>query len=811
MINLIINALPRSFHVANLKQMIDEKVYQRDPLIACEKMLRANTEIDWAAYLARYPDVAAAGVDPITHFLNHGMFEGRKLVPFYAQESIPHDSRPKISIVIPCYNACGTIVEALESVLKQSMTDLEVIIIDNSSDDTTTAIIKKYAGQDPRVKIILLESNRGQHTARKLGVAASSGRYVMFLDADDTLSKDSCARAFAAISKGYHIVAFNTELIGYGDITGARLEEFERYVNCGAPGELNGESILEEAFTRGTQSDLLWNKIYDGGMCRHAFNIMEEALLVSREDKYEFFVLATHAKSFMKIPDILYRYNIPARPEIKILNILTRFQDYRGTWAVLDRYLTATNNGYFRSRIMSNFIGEMCNSWLRLTRAADIRRWYDLLVTEFGMLPVISHLASEYSHSWRDIAKKFKKVREWMDLTVIGKHIGLMYTNFGNGNLEPLLTAMMNILLQAGYEVYLLLEEPSIHVKNIPNAVKVHYCPLPAYNGASLPGHLESLASTLKQCDIDTVIFNAPWSMSVLWQLMLCHHLGIKSIIYNHEDFYGRLSHKEQEYGHKVQNQVFRCADKVWCPSILSELYYRAIGIDAQYVPYPLTLHNIQGRIRLHSQPTITIFGFIGADSFRHWEAIRTIWMVLLKAPQVRIAFYGRFVSDGAREAFYATLHQLGINEFVKVLYPEGDLRDILDRTDIILSCSDLNSFSHEIFEGLTMGVPCVMYRHPYLAGYHGKAIYQVEPGDKPAMAEKVLELIDNENEWYAMSRAGVEDVPGLVGFPHQSSLVQCLENMNRSSFVANYDDEVYEALANILLTYIPATCPIGQ
>ena len=91
---------------------------------------------------------------------------------------------PKISIVIPVYNAADYLPQTLESVLGQSLRDIEVICVDDGSTDRSLAILHDFAARDKRVRV-LQQENRHAGIARNTGLEASSGEYVHFLDADD--------------------------------------------------------------------------------------------------------------------------------------------------------------------------------------------------------------------------------------------------------------------------------------------------------------------------------------------------------------------------------------------------------------------------------------------------------------------------------------------------------------------------------------------------------------------------------------------------------------------------------------------------
>lgn len=104
---------------------------------------------------------------------------------------------PKVSVVIPVYNVERYLGECLDSVLGQTLKDIEVICVDDASTDASPRILADYAAKDPRVKVFYAEHG-GAFKARKLGVEAATGEYLYFMDADDLLEprtfEELCAR-----------------------------------------------------------------------------------------------------------------------------------------------------------------------------------------------------------------------------------------------------------------------------------------------------------------------------------------------------------------------------------------------------------------------------------------------------------------------------------------------------------------------------------------------------------------------------------------------------------------------------------------
>ncbi len=95
-----------------------------------------------------------------------------------------------VSIITPLYNSEEFVRETIESVLKQSYQNWEMIIVDDSSSDNGPAIVKEYSKLDPRVKLIRLEDNSGPAIARNAAIEESRGRYIAFLDSDDLWKED---------------------------------------------------------------------------------------------------------------------------------------------------------------------------------------------------------------------------------------------------------------------------------------------------------------------------------------------------------------------------------------------------------------------------------------------------------------------------------------------------------------------------------------------------------------------------------------------------------------------------------------------
>ncbi|MCT9095682.1 glycosyltransferase family 2 protein [Haloarchaeobius sp. HME9146] len=99
---------------------------------------------------------------------------------------------PKVSVIIPTYNRADTVRRAIDSVLAQTMSDLECLVVDDASTDDTQAVLDEY--DDSRLRTFRHDTNRGGNAARNTGLANADGEYVALLDSDDEWKPEKLER-----------------------------------------------------------------------------------------------------------------------------------------------------------------------------------------------------------------------------------------------------------------------------------------------------------------------------------------------------------------------------------------------------------------------------------------------------------------------------------------------------------------------------------------------------------------------------------------------------------------------------------------
>lgn len=142
--------------------------------------------------------------------------------------------KPVVSVVIPTYNHAHFLPNALESLCYQTFTDWEAIVVNNYSEDDTVEVVKSFA--DPRIRLEHFRNNGIIAASRNLGIKLSQGKYIAFLDSDDSWHPEKLTRSKALLDEG-------NDLVCHGEIWMRNGKEFRR-VEYGPEERSNYHSLL---------------------------------------------------------------------------------------------------------------------------------------------------------------------------------------------------------------------------------------------------------------------------------------------------------------------------------------------------------------------------------------------------------------------------------------------------------------------------------------------------------------------------------------------------------------------------------------
>lgn len=196
-----------------------------------------------------------------------------------------------ISIIIPAYNAQAYLRECLESVLAQSYTDWEAIIVNDGSTDSTLDIALSYAALDPRFRVITTE-NRGVSAARNVAIRASKGEWITFLDSDDSIVNDALSVLVRVTDRP------DVDIVAGG--WGRQPREVVDSISF-----IAARDVIEGAFYQTGIATLVGAKLYR----KEIFQEISFPENLRYEDLLFFSDAFRHARTVALVPTVVYIYN----------------------------------------------------------------------------------------------------------------------------------------------------------------------------------------------------------------------------------------------------------------------------------------------------------------------------------------------------------------------------------------------------------------------------------------------------------------------------------------------------------------------
>jgi glycosyltransferase involved in cell wall biosynthesis len=222
-----------------------------------------------------------------------------------------------LSIIVPVYNTSQYLVRCLNSLINQSVSDSEIIIINDGSTDQSDEIIKQYLAYC-NITYIKLEKNMGLGYARNLGIERSSGKYIAFLDSDDWIDLDFFKVLTDTITRDCTDIVVGGVKNEWNNINSTSLRYDYTYHNI-----ITANQALD-LLTKSTNnnyfiSPVVWNKIYKRELL--SFNQLKFIDNSYWEDDIFSFKAISYAHKISLVPQIYYHYY---QRDSSIMNSISR-------------------------------------------------------------------------------------------------------------------------------------------------------------------------------------------------------------------------------------------------------------------------------------------------------------------------------------------------------------------------------------------------------------------------------------------------------------------------------------------------------
>lgn len=206
----------------------------------------------------------------------------------------------KVSLIVPVYNVENYVCKCIESILEQTYTNIEILLIDDGSIDESGKICDEYARIDSKIKVFHITNNGGVSNARNFGIERAQGSYLMFVDADDFMEKEMVEKMIANIKDSEMVIC------GYWEVFKNVNKKHSVIKN---ENFINSENAINRTFERDSYGGYLWNKLFITSIVKEN-NIQFESNIHMCEDLLFVIKYMIHCKKINVIPECLYYYRM---------------------------------------------------------------------------------------------------------------------------------------------------------------------------------------------------------------------------------------------------------------------------------------------------------------------------------------------------------------------------------------------------------------------------------------------------------------------------------------------------------------------
>lgn len=694
----------------------------------------------------------------------------------------------KISVVMPVYNVEEYLEQCIDSILNQTLKEIELICINDASTDDSLNILEKYAMQDERVRIINYTQNCSASQARKDGVNMAKGEYIMFMDADDYWNLETCAELYKEIQdRQVDILHFNAKVENCNNLPQGRIDSNQKHI---APyiGTLKGRDVFEGCFINKKYSFTLWNKIFNASVCKEAFKYIKDGIYPKAQDLYAYFMIAYFAKSYCGIDSPMYYHYCFGRGitghSTFDCKMLERFctQSYvaREIKLFLEQQQANENYKQIAQDLEQRLMIECINSWKDRMPNVIASEGFDILMKYWNNEKVVLHLAQS---NWKNRIGLLDKIQDIKSLNECNKEvktIATYYFHVANGGVQRVISHLIPIWKQLGYKVILFTDtETSENDYEIPEDVE--RIVLPHFQDVTEKDFYKRAKiwwEAIEKYKIDTVVYHAWLSDLLLWD-MLCIKVKKTSFVVNtHSVFSMPLINMPFKF--KELCKLYSLTDAVVSLSRVDTSYWGKFVKRAFYIPNPLPYNLEDMKVSKLNEKNIVWIGRVSNEK-HPLDAIRIMAKVVKSIPEAKLFFVGSSTNSIEMKKCRKEAEKLGIEDNIIFCGFHKDVHPFYEMASINMMTSEYEGFGLVLGESKIHGIPTVMYELPYLELVRdGKGIFSVAQKDIEGMAYQICSLLKDDQLLYKMGKEARQSIEPFINYDVSQQWKQVFESQSR-------------------------------
>ncbi len=720
----------------------------------------------------------------------------------------------KITIVIPICNVENYVKTCIESAMKQTLQDIEIICIDDASTDRSAKILKDCAKQDPRIKIISYDVNKSASQARKDGALAATGEFIMFLDGDDYLENNACEELYKSMAeKDVDILQFGTNVLNEGNLPERRIENLQNFL-APYPELLSGKEVFTGCFIDMKYRFTLWNKIYRSSLCKKAFQWIKDGYFPKAQDLYAFFVLCYFAESYVGIENTYYNYRFGAGITGKKELSLPQLERYCHSAYIADAMeefiiqQKTTEDEYIEvaKTLRKNLLNESVNSWLTLVSPDMSAKGFDIVCQYWNKVEIVSLLCEKHYKKKKFLAEKilgaeciqFEKKHDV-------KTIGIFYHRYTPGGVQRVISLLIPLYMEMGYKVVLFTDEFSEENEYaLPDGVSRIVLPSSLkIKKKEYHKRAEAFLTAIREHNVDVLCYQAASSQKLLFDMLLLKLYQIPVILTVHEVAFQNMLTMNPEM--VTRPSIYHLADFVTVLSRVEQKYWRCFGVNAIYVPNPITSQLIHRDPRQIEKHTILWIGRLDSTTKRCLEVVDIMEGVVQELPEAKLLVLGGEYSSGILKKMEERIAKKGLKDNVILCGYDTDIDSYYRRSELHILTSVSETFPMAIAESKSYGMPLVMYELPFVElvrESEGKGIVSIPQGDINMMAKSIVKILTDKEYKERLQKEAHESLEAFLSVDLKNKWQEIFSNLGNQENYTEEDETTCILLRSFLQHY---------
>ena len=667
----------------------------------------------------------------------------------------------KFSIVIPCYNSKNTIISCINSILKQSYNNIEIIIVDDCSTDGSFEIIENFLKTNQYKNIFLYKNNENLNNfqTRLIGISKTTGDYILTVDADDTLNNNTCKKIYDNIClKLYYIFQFKINPIFNENISNADKINYQNFFKRKLISPYDFNFSLQNPY-----SHSIATKCVIGYKLRYVANVLLKNINTKNiglgEDFLITFLLFDICKDCFNIDECFYNYNIgngsstsKKQSDYEYIQIFLKLID---TLSHEKNILQSKHKELFINYADQYCLNIIFNKIISINDEKECKQIAKQLLKYYDkqkLLKIIFDLYSDIHFSVKILEKLLPGLIDKNKNHAI-KNIALCYHSLTFGGIETFLKTIISFFKSKNINVYLFLQYTDNVNLSKEDLLNVTICKLSVpdyFNKNTLIIRQNQLKQLITDYNIDLVYFNSFTAWYMIYDLITCNSTNTYTIMHCHSNIELLTIDK---YNFKNVKFIFNALKYYDCVVCLSNVDSNILKIKS--IKNSIFIPNCLDELFLNECKKDTIYKrdpnlyiWIGRFSKEKglMEAIDVFNDIYFMNKQAKLLLIGdKFDNsqDKYKNQVINHINELGLNNSITFtgLLTQNEIFKYLTTAFSLIYTSKYDGYPYTVAESLACGIPILAFDQPGNELFKSTGILKATFGDIHRLSELQIKL----------------------------------------------------------------------